>query len=218
LGGVFALKGVGLWQPHKTVENSTTVPPKPTFIREPKTEVSQVTLPDDPDHINQKASEIFQTKMQNIPLKPSVKIPPPSIDATEATVDTPVIRFVPTESAKSDAYLHQMTLAVQQVGGAVQKTPVTDKKEGGDTADTVLTIRVPAKRVEEMFHNVRRLGNFKKLPQPHSTETLIPSRPQMRVPFPSPREEDKNLVLTPDSKGFVTLHLEVKPKPTNAGK
>jgi len=223
LGGVFALKGAGIWHP------ANAEPPQAASTlnmqvakRALNTSATpkRIMLPEDTDKINQKANILFQQKMQNIAVKPTVKTPPPTIDATEATADTPNIQFVPTETAKTTDYLQQMTQTVQKMGGAVEKVPAkapNDKLEGG-SSEAVLTIRIPAKQVRQMFHSVRHLGNFSKVYSLHGVRKPLPlgtngsvSRHQMRVPFPATGDEDRNLVLTPDNKGFVTLQMEVKP-------
>lgn len=223
LGGVFALKGAGIWHP-ANAEPSKVASTLNMRVAKPAINTSatpkRITLPEDTDKINQKANILFQQKMQNLAVKPTVKTPPPTIDATEATADTPNIQFVPTETAKTTDYLQQMTQTVQKMGGAVEKVPAkapTDKLEGG-SSEAVLTIRIPAKQVRQMFHSVRHLGNFSKVYSLHGVRKPLllgtngsVSRHQMRVPFPATGDEDRNLVLTPDNKGFVTLQMEVKP-------
>ncbi len=222
-GGAFALNQMGIGRAGITQAQAGAALPQPPhtkFTPEPNT-AQRLVLPNDSEHINEKAEALFQKKMQSVASKPPiVKIPPAAFDATEATADTPNIQFTPSERAKTEAYLQQMTQAVQQMGGAVEHTSAkshTEKREMSDSS-TLLTIRIPAKQVEEMFHSVRHLGNFSKLQKPHGGGKPAPpsvtdhsSRPQMRVPFPAKGDEDRNLTLTPDNQGFVTLHLEVKP-------
>lgn len=215
LGGAFALKSAGIWGSASAPPQAVNAPPPSKSVAEAAA-TRKIVLPDDTENINQKADALFQQKMRNIVAKPpAVQVPAPIFDATEATADVPQLGFAPAEATKASDYVQRVAQTVHQMGGAVEGIEA-------NAAPSAFTIHIPAKRVTEMFRQARRFGNFSKSAKPHGANRPVSpagqdstSRRQMRVPFPAKGDEDRNLTLTPDDKGFVTLRVEVKP---NAGK